>query len=82
LLYTIGRVAVILYLTGLLFTSFVAWPIEAVILATGLITLFYCLLGGMEAVIWTDVVQSAIMIGGLAYAATALAIQVYSGRPR
>jgi len=79
LLYTIGRVAVILYLTGLLFTSFVAWPIEAVILVTGLITLFYCLLGGMEAVIWTDVVQSVIMIGGLAYAATALGVQVCSG---
>jgi SSS family solute:Na+ symporter len=78
-LYMIGRVAVILYLAGLLMDTFVPWNITAVIIVIGLITIVYTLLGGMEAVIWTDVMQSIIMIAGILFCAVSLSISVFSG---
>jgi SSS family solute:Na+ symporter len=90
ILLQISRIAVILYLVALVFrlVFFSAGGIDleggnevlvTVIVVIGVITIFYTLLGGMQAVIWTDVVQSIIMIGALAYCAIALSIQVFSG---
>jgi len=78
-LYMIGRVAVILYLASLLVSTFVPWNIAVVIIVIGLITIVYTLLGGMEAVIWTDVMQSVIMIVGILFCAVSLSIHVFSG---
>jgi len=78
-LYMIGRVAVILYLASLLLDTFVPWNIAVVIIIIGLITIVYTLLGGMEAVIWTDVMQSIIMIVGILFCAVSLSISVFSG---
>ncbi|MEK7993596.1 MAG: sodium:solute symporter, partial [Planctomycetota bacterium] len=78
-LYMIGRVAVILYLVGLLLSTFVPWNIGTVIIIVGLVTIAYTMLGGMEAVIWTDVLQSAIMIVGIVCCAVSLSIDVFSG---
>ncbi len=86
LLYMVGRVAVILYLVSLLLSRFLPagaqshdQMIVVVILAIGLITIVYTLLGGMEAVIWTDVMQSVIMIVGVLFCAVALSCRVFSG---
>jgi len=78
-LYMIGRVAVILYLASLLLSTFVSWNIAVVIIVIGLITIIYTLLGGMEAVIWTDVMQSVIMIVGILFCAVSLSLHVFSG---
>ena len=78
-LLMVGRVAVILYLAGLLLSTFVSWNIGVVIVVIGLITIIYTLLGGMEAVIWTDVMQSVIMIVGIVFCAVSLSVQVFSG---
>ena len=80
LLYMVGRVAVILYLVSLLMKTFVPCNIGIVIIVIGLITIVYTLLGGMEAVIWTDVMQSAIMIIGILFCAVSLSYHVFSGR--
>ncbi len=77
-LYMIGRAAVILYLAGLLLSYFVPWNIAAVIIVIGTITIIYTLLGGMEAVVWTDVMQSVIMIFGILFCAVYLTIEVFS----
>ncbi|MBN1561087.1 sodium/solute symporter [candidate division KSB1 bacterium] len=77
-LYMIGRVAVILYLASLLLYTFVPWDIAIIILVIGLVTIVYTMLGGMEAVIWTDVMQSAIMIIGILFCAVSLTIAVFS----
>ena len=66
-IYMIGRAAVIIYLASLLLTTFVPWNIGTVIIVIGVVTVLYTLLGGMEAVIWTDVMQSVIMVGGLVF---------------
>jgi SSS family solute:Na+ symporter len=79
LLYMVGRIAVILYLVSLLLSTFVPWNICIVIMVIGLVTIIYTLLGGMEAVIWTDVVQSAIMIVGILFCAVSLSINVFAG---
>ena len=78
-LYMIGRVAVILYLASLLLSTFVPWNIAVVIIIIGFVTIVYTLLGGMEAVIWTDVMQSAIMIAGIGFCAVSLSLHVFSG---
>jgi len=78
-LYMIGRVAVILYLASLLLSTFVPWNIGLVIIVIGLITIIYTLLGGMEAVVWTDVMQSVIMIAGILFCAVSLSLLVFSG---
>ncbi|MHC4122378.1 MAG: sodium:solute symporter family transporter [Planctomycetota bacterium] len=77
-LYMIGRAAVILYLAGILMEKFVTWDIVTVIIIIGVITIIYTLLGGMEAVIWTDVMQSAIMIVGIVFCAVMLSMKVFS----
>jgi len=89
ILLQISRIAVILYLVALVFKLvFFTTPqadeagdevLIAVIVIIGVITIFYTLLGGMQAVIWTDVVQSIIMIGALAYCAIVLSVQVFRG---
>src|SRR5690606_30288525 len=78
LLFMIGRTAVILYLSSLLLTSFVDLDIRTLIVVIGLITVAYTLMGGMEAVIWTDVIQSIIMVGGLLFSAYILTTDVFS----
>jgi SSS family transporter len=40
------------------------WPIEASIITVATITMVYTFLGGMKAVIWTDVIQFTVYIGG------------------
>ena len=39
-------------------------PLWFTILCTGLVTTIYTVLGGMKAVIWTDVMQLAVLFGG------------------
>lgn len=77
-LFMIGRTAVILYLSSLLLTSFIDVDIKMLILIIGALTVAYTLMGGMEAVIWTDVLQSIIMIGGLLFSAYILTVNIFS----
>jgi len=79
LVYMVGRMAVILYLVSLLINTFVPWHIGVIIVVIGAITIVYTLLGGMEAVIWTDVMQSIVMIVGVAFCAISLSRDIFSG---
>jgi len=53
-----------LCLTALLIQQFTGWDIRVSIVALGAVTLVYTYLGGMEAVIWTDLVQFVIYLAG------------------
>ncbi|WP_020528907.1 sodium:solute symporter family transporter [Flexithrix dorotheae] len=77
--FMIGRVAVILYLASLLLGSFMDFSIVYIIIILGVVTILYTLMGGMEAVIWTDVMQSVIMIVGILYCAISLSIDIFQG---
>jgi len=78
LLFMVGRVAVILYLSSLLLSSFIAADIDTLILIVGMVTIIYTLMGGMEAVIWTDVMQSIIMVGGILFVGYVLATEIFA----
>jgi solute:Na+ symporter, SSS family len=78
-LYMVGRTAVILYLASLLLSTFVQWNIIPIILIIGTVTIVYTLLGGMEAVIWTDVMQSIVMLVGVLFCAGYLSYHIFTG---
>jgi SSS family solute:Na+ symporter len=40
------------------------WSLTTLILVAGLVTILYTMVGGIEAVIWADMVQSFVLIGG------------------
>ena len=64
ILLQIGRIAVVLYLVALAVSQLLGWDLVTVILALGILTIAYTAAGGFEAVIWTDVVQSIVLLGG------------------
>lgn len=53
-----------LFLTALLLQQFTGWGFEWSVLVMGAATILYTYLGGMQAVIWTDLVQFLIYILG------------------
>lgn len=56
---------VVLYAPSLALEAVAGIPLPASILTTGIVCTFYTSLGGLKAVIWTDVFQSMIMVAGL-----------------
>jgi|GEM_PF-324321 len=52
---------------------------HALILAIGLFSVLYTTLGGIRAVIWTDVVQFIILVGGAFFTMGAVAVMTGSG---
>jgi SSS family transporter len=56
-----------LYLTALVM-QYVGWGVETAIVVVGGVTIVYTYLGGMKAVLWTDLVQFFIKVGGAALA--------------
>ena len=43
----------------------VGWNVNTIIWVVGAVTVYYTLIGGLEAVIWTDVVQGFILWIGI-----------------
>jgi SSS family solute:Na+ symporter len=64
ILTQLARMATIMYLLALALAPLTGWSIVSLILVTGVVTIAYAVIGGIEAVIWTDVVQSFVLIGG------------------
>jgi len=60
----LGRIGTILYLVALALAPLTGWDVSTIIIVTGILVTIYTLLGGIEAVIWTDVVQSFVLMGG------------------
>ncbi|MGL6075661.1 MAG: sodium:solute symporter family transporter [Fimbriiglobus sp.] len=56
-----------LFLTALV-VQYVGWGMETAIIAVGVITIIYTYMGGMKAVLWTDLIQFVIKIAGAALA--------------
>jgi SSS family solute:Na+ symporter len=54
----------IMYLLALALAPLTGWSVPWLIVLTGMVVVVYTLFGGMEAVIWTDVIQSIVFIVG------------------
>ena len=55
-----SKMGFVVYLLALTISGMTDWNIYAVIMASGLITVVYTYFGGLEAVIWTQVLQGII----------------------
>lgn len=64
-LTTFAKMTFVFYLVALTINSMTGWAIVHVIIAIGLVTVFYAMVGGVEAVIWTDVVQGFVLWLGI-----------------
>ena len=64
LLTQLMRIGTILYLLALPLHAFFGWNIAAIIIITGISVLLYSLLGGIQAVAWTDAIQGILLISG------------------
>ena len=67
LLTQVMRVGTIVYLLALATNMQFGWSIPLVIVVTSLVVMIYSVLGGIQAVIWTDAVQAILLIGGALY---------------
>ncbi|MCF3650250.1 sodium:solute symporter [Synoicihabitans lomoniglobus] len=64
----VGRLSVVLYLPALAIASVTGANVVVCIVLMGFVTTLYTLVGGMKAVIWTDVIQVFVMMGGALFA--------------
>ena len=55
-----SKMGFVLYLLSLTIASMTGWNIYVVLLICGSVTIFYTLIGGLEAVIWTEVLQGIV----------------------
>ncbi len=58
------RLATILYLLSQLVHTLTGIPLWVAVVASGVFVSFYTIVGGIEAVIWTDVVQTLVLLLG------------------
>lgn len=62
--FQIGRMAIVMYLPSLALATITSLSVETCILIIGVLSILYCTMGGLEAVIWTDAIQAVILLGG------------------
>ena len=61
-----AKMGFVFYLLALSVSGITGWPIGLLIAGLGAIAIFYTFVGGLKAVIWTDVVQGFLLWGGVA----------------
>lgn len=70
------RMAIVVFLPALALSTITGINVYACILIMGVLSTLYTVLGGMEAVIWTDVLQTVVLIGGMLAAIVIVAVDV------
>lgn len=68
LLKVAGRMSVVMLLPALALSTVTGINVYVSIVLMGTVTTLYAMEGGFEAVVWTDVMQSAVMLGSVAVA--------------
>ena len=74
IVFMVARTALVLFLPSLAMTAVTGIDIYICIALMALITIVYCTMGGVEAVVWGDVIQGIILVGGAIFAAIYLII--------
>jgi SSS family solute:Na+ symporter len=64
MLYQCGRIAVVLYLPALALSTVSDFNLQTCIVLMGVLCIVYTMEGGIEAVVWTDVAQAFLLMGG------------------
>lgn len=63
-----SKMGFVLYLMALTIASMTSWNIVTVVMAVAIVLVFYTVIGGIEAVVWSDVIQGIVMWVGIAVA--------------
>ncbi len=62
--FHVGRIAIVLYLPALALSSVSDINIVFAIIVIGVLCIIYTVMGGIEAVVWTDAIQALVLISG------------------
>jgi len=63
-IFQLARMGIVILLPALALSAVTGWDVKYCIIAMGVLSTIYTVLGGIEAVIWTDVIQTVVLIGG------------------
>lgn len=70
IIFHIGRMGIVMYLPAIALSMIVTISPDPqvnqviCILIMGVLSMIYCAMGGLEAVVWTDTIQSFVLLGG------------------
>jgi len=64
ILFQLGRIGIVLLLPSLAISIVTGMSVDVCILLMGVLCIVYTTFGGIEAVIWTDVLQVIVLMGG------------------
>ena len=79
LLTQIARIGSVLFLLALPLHAMLEWSVPLIIVVSGICVIFYSVLGGIKAVIWTDAIQGMILIAGAIICLIVLWIKIPGG---
>ncbi len=63
-IFQLARMGIVILLPALALSAVTGWDVKYCIIAMGILSTIYTVLGGIEAVIWTDVIQTVVLVGG------------------
>lgn len=62
--FQIGRMGIVLFLPSIALNVVTGFDIGLCIMVMGILSLIYTMIGGIEAVVWTDALQVVVLLGG------------------
>ncbi|MHC5075211.1 MAG: sodium:solute symporter family protein [Planctomycetota bacterium] len=78
-LFQVGRMAVVMYLPALALAAITPMTEQQCILLMGILSIIYCTMGGLEAVVWTDTIQSFVLLGGALFSLILIITSINGG---
>jgi SSS family transporter len=77
--FQIGRMAVVMYLPALALAAITPMSEYQCIFLMGTLSIIYCTMGGLQAVVWTDTIQTLVLLGGALISLTLIILSVGGG---
>ncbi len=78
-LMQLGRMGIVLFLPAVALATVTDFNVYTCILVMGIFCTIYTVMGGIEAVIWTDVIQVFVLMGGALLCVVVIALKVDGG---
>ena len=79
ILFQLGRMGIVVLLPALALSAVTGLTVVTCIIIMGVLSTVYTVLGGIEAVIWTDVLQTIVLVGGALAAVFIMATGIDGG---
>lgn len=81
IVFQLGRMGIVVLLPALALSAVTGIDVYTCIIVMGVLSTIYTVLGGIEAVIWTDVLQTVVLVGGAIAAVAIIAANLEGGLP-